>query len=60
MKKIQKFSFSRRLPYAPLHLDDLERIVEAIKEKLPQILFKDDEYEYESLDEGLKGPGSSH
>ena len=51
MKKIQKFSFSERLSYAPLHLDDLERIVDAIKEKLPQVLFKDEEYEYESLDE---------
>ena len=55
-----KLSFSEHLSYAPLHLDDLERIVDAIKEKLPQVLFKDEEYEYESLDEMKEKLGLRH
>lgn len=51
MKKPRQSPFSERLQYAPLYLDDIERIVDAVKAQLPQVVFRDQDYEYESLEE---------
>lgn len=50
MKRIKRH-FTGRLSYVYLHLDDIERIVDILKTDLPNITFKDEESEYESLDE---------
>ena len=58
MKKIKKGSLFKRLPYAYLYLEDIESIVEAIKAHSFRIVFSDDQYEYESLEEMKDKVGS--
>lgn len=47
-----------KLPYCTLYLDDIEQIVEIVKTQLPDVVFKDDDYEYESIDEIKERVGS--
>jgi hypothetical protein len=51
MKKIEPYSYDADPPYAPLYLDDLEQIIDLLKEQSSGIAFKNKEYEFESLDE---------
>lgn len=57
MKKIDKSGHFARLSYARLYRDDLERIAELMKEQSLEVLLKDDDYEYESIEEIVERRG---
>jgi len=57
MKKVDKSRHFVRLSYAKLYLDDLERIIELMKEQSLEVLIKDDDFEYESIAEMVEKRG---
>ena len=57
MKKVDNSRHFVRLSYARLYLDDLERMVELMKEQSLEVLFKDDDFEYESIAEIVEKRG---
>ncbi|MGI8641389.1 MAG: hypothetical protein ACR2MG_15765, partial [Pyrinomonadaceae bacterium] len=56
MRKIEK-SLSAHLPSTRLFLEDIEEIVESLKNKCDKIVFIHGDYEYDSLDDIVKKIG---